>query len=224
MSKSDADELSRVGYWDERYQNAFNATDAENGTSEFEWFRTFEQIRSFLSKHLPEPRLQPRLPHLDCGNSRLTAELHEIGYIDQLNVDFSAVVIANMSRRYDDLNVDWLQMDVRNMSSLPAESIDVAIDKGTMDAMIYGSPWDPPSEVREGITSTLENVHRLLKPGGTFLYISYRQPHFIKLLLPGIFGNLEVVNLEDSGGGVLEYFGYVMKKPEVQYSPCDYIQ
>ena len=47
--------------------------------------------------------------------------------------------------------IDWLVMDVRNMSFKDGV-VDVAIDKGTLDTMISGSLWEPPPEVRK-ITS-----------------------------------------------------------------------
>ena len=54
----------------------------------------------------------------------------------------------------------------------------------------------------------------MMKPGGLFLYITYRQPHFVR---PAIEREdrwrVEVVKLEDeSGGGGFEYFGYVMRR------------
>lgn len=33
------------------------------------------------------------------------------------------------------------------MTDMETKSVDVAFDKGTLDAMIYGSPWSPPDEV-----------------------------------------------------------------------------
>jgi hypothetical protein len=45
--------------------------------------------------------------------------------------------------------LEWKYMDVRDMVSIGDKSVDVAFDKGTLDAMIYGSPWSPPDEVKE---------------------------------------------------------------------------
>lgn len=47
------------------------------------------------------------------------------------------------------VGVTWLCEDVRDMSTIESKSVDVAFDKGTLDAMIYGSPWDPPDEVKD---------------------------------------------------------------------------
>lgn len=45
--------------------------------------------------------------------------------------------------------LSWLKADVRDMPVIQDQSIDVAFDKGTLDAMIHGSPWNPPDDVRE---------------------------------------------------------------------------
>jgi SAM-dependent methyltransferase len=118
-----------------------------------------------------------------------------------------------MKARYKDLNVEWEVMDVRDMA-LDSCSFDIAIDKATMDSMFHGSMWDPPDDVRTNIDSYLSEVVRVLVPGGIFLYITYRQPHFIKpLLARELAWDLKVETLPDRpGGGVFEYFAYVMKK------------
>jgi hypothetical protein len=55
-------------------------------------------------------------------------------------------------------------------------------------------------------------VARALKPGGTFVYITYRQPHFIKpFLIKEVLWNLQVLELKEEAG-VFEYFAFVMKK------------
>ena len=65
-------------------------------------------------------------------------------------------------------------MDVRNLG-IPDASIDVAIDKGTLDAMIHGSPLDPPDDVQRNMGSYVGEVSTsFLREGfefcvGTFL-------------------------------------------------------
>lgn len=55
-----------------------------------------------------------------------------------------------MSKRHEDIaGITWKRADVRQMDDISANSVDVAFDKGTLDAMIHGSPWDPPDEVLE---------------------------------------------------------------------------
>lgn len=51
-----------------------------------------------------------------------------------------------------------------------------------------------------------------MKPGGIFLYISYRQPHFLRPLLsrPHVW-NLQVETLADEPGS-FEYFGFIMDR------------
>ena len=54
-------------------------------------------------------------------------------------------------------------------------------------------------------------VARILKPGGHWLYITYRQPHFMKPMLENAAWDLSVELLEN-GPGSFEYFGFVMTK------------
>ncbi|TVY88067.1 Endothelin-converting enzyme, partial [Lachnellula willkommii] len=109
----------------------------------FEWFRNFSKLRPFLEKWLPRPGGEEKILHLGCGNSTLTADLHTLGYTHQLSVDFSQVVIEAMKLKYAALGADteWRVMDVRALE-MGDGSVDVAVDKGTLDAFLYGSLWD----------------------------------------------------------------------------------
>lgn len=51
------------------------------------------------------------------------------------------------SRNSPDSGITWKHADVRDMQDVPSKSVDLAFDKGTLDAMIHGSPWSPPDEV-----------------------------------------------------------------------------
>lgn len=64
-----------------------------------------------------------------------------------------------MSARHRDIGgITWSHADVRQMDQLQSESVDVAFDKGTLDAMIYGSPWDPPNEVLDNTSRYIREV------------------------------------------------------------------
>lgn len=60
------------------------------------------------------------------------------------------------SRHGVETGVTFQVGDVRDMKDIETGSIDVAFDKGTLDAMIFGSPWSPPEE-------TLENSGKYMK-------------------------------------------------------------
>lgn len=89
-----------------------------------------------------------------------------MGYKDQVCVDFSTVIVKTMSSKHDAVGgITWKHADVRCMDQIPSGSVDVAFDKGTLDAMIHGSPWDPPDEV-------LDNTGRYIREVG--LHVSQK--------------------------------------------------
>lgn len=108
--------------------------------------------------------------------------------------------------------ITWKQADVRDMHDLADGSVDIAFDKGTLDAMIHGSPWSPPDEVRENTGKYMREVHRVLKEDGLFLYVTFRQPHFIKPLLDPdqCLWDMDMQILGDEGS--LPYYGFNIRK------------
>jgi hypothetical protein len=66
-----------------------------------------------------------------------------------------------MMTKYSDLETRWGVMDVRELQ-LPDGSVDVAIDKGTLDAMIHGSLWDPPADVQSNVGKYVDEVKRFI--------------------------------------------------------------
>lgn len=95
----------------------------------------------------------------DLFSKLIPIELESLGYKHQLCVDFSPTAIQLMSTRYSHIkSIGWAQSDVRNMAHLADGSIDVAFDKGTLDAMIYGSPWSPPDEVKDNTSRYMKEV------------------------------------------------------------------
>ena len=64
--------------------------------------------------------------------------------------------------------IEWRRLDVRDMvtalddaapdAGIADVSVDVAFDKSTLDAMVFGSPWNPPTEVKENTERYLKEV------------------------------------------------------------------
>ncbi|KAH9845219.1 Endothelin-converting enzyme 2 [Teratosphaeria destructans] len=200
--------LGRAAFWDERYARSDGAAPTH------EWFRTFKDLQPFLERHLFQsfrPAQDPRILHLGAGDSTFPHDLAELGYRNQSCVDFSAVLVRSMAARAVD-GVTWAREDVRRMPHVASRSIDVAFDKGTLDAMIYGSPWSPPEEVKENTRRYMHEVSRALKDDGVFLYVTYRQPHFVKPLLnqDGLWDLTH--EALSAGGDSFEYYGFVLRK------------
>ncbi|CAK7233981.1 hypothetical protein SCUCBS95973_008781 [Sporothrix curviconia] len=237
--------LSHAEFWDGRYAeakpdaaDAVTANDNNNNAAPasaaptHEWFRTYSDLEPFLQKVLFDrpgcrPADHPRILHLGCGDSVVPAALEEtMGYTDQLCVDFSATVIGLMQKRYAGRTMQWRALDVRDMAdAVGPQTVDVAFDKGTLDAMIHGSPWSPPDDVLDNTGRYLREVWRVLKEpeeGGVFVYVTFRQPHFIRPLFEKSLagdgdegkGKRWDMQLEVLGGteGTFNYYGWVITK------------
>ncbi|KAL7783850.1 hypothetical protein V8C37DRAFT_396741 [Trichoderma ceciliae] len=230
MPTEDDQALGYPSYWDGRYSKS----DGEAPTHE--WFRSFSDLEPFFQNNLfglqsLKAEDNPLILHLGSGDSVcrrqsqpgypiayqsnvqvIPAELAIRGYRQQLCVDFSTVVVQLMTECHSKVEgIEWRHMDVRNMVGISEKSIDVAFDKGTLDAMIHGSPWSPPPEVKENTSQYLKEVHRVLRDHGVFLYVTFRQPHFIiPLLNPDNLWDIDMQVLGD--GGSFDYYGFVIKK------------
>ena len=93
-------------------------------------------------------------------------------------------------------------------------TFDFVIDKATMDAIMAENkdPWHPSDSVKEKSSKTLNNCIRVLKPQGTFISISFDQPHFRKkLLLSEEFQDLWTFSQKSIDHG-LGYFMYILLK------------
>ncbi|BGP35219.1 hypothetical protein JCM10296v2_007051 [Rhodotorula toruloides] len=161
---------------DERYSR-------EADDSSFDWCKSYRDIQHLVHRFIPKK--DARIVMLGCGNSTLSRDMYDDGYRNIANVDYSSVVIEKMRRVNEGCEgMTWTVGDVR---ALPFEDncVDVCFDKATLDAMLTSEkdPWNPPAEAIAAVKGEIDEVIRVLKPSGTFLYFTFGQPHFRKPLL-----------------------------------------
>ncbi|KAI0924235.1 hypothetical protein AcW1_006406 [Taiwanofungus camphoratus] len=157
------------------------------------------------------PNKDARILMLGCGNSKLSEEMYDDGCKNIVNTDYSGILIEKMRQRHEHARpqMEWHEMDIRDLT-FDSETFDVAIDKGTMDAMMTakGDVWDPPEEVVQNCDREIDEVLRVLrKPGGVFIYLTFGQPHFRRRYLTRPGTTLEIRQL----GEAFHYYLYILR-------------
>lgn len=115
-----------------------------------------------------------------CGNSKLSADLYDVGYKNITNVDISSVVIQQMQNaNRERKDMTWKQADITGLTDFAADSFNVVLDKGTLDALLT----DESEEVLTKVRKYFDEITRVLRIGGRFVCISLLQPHILKLIL-----------------------------------------
>ena len=102
----------------EFWNSFFRARDNEA----FEWYGDYADFEPALSKRCP-PSAGVRTLVVGCGNSVMSEHMHAAGYREQLNIDFSPVVIEEMRVKYqarvgaggDLAGMLFEQMDMTNL-------------------------------------------------------------------------------------------------------------
>nr|CDI55479.1 conserved hypothetical protein [Melanopsichium pennsylvanicum 4] len=140
------------------------------------------------------------------------------GYTSIFNIDYSCNLISRMRSLYPSQR--WEVMDITELTSASnlsilggEESFDVALDKGTMDALMAegkgSSVWTPSEKVLLNVEKMLKGVDSVLKPGARLIYITFGQPHFRQKYLEQVDG-WKVERREI--GDMFHYFVYVATK------------
>ncbi|KAK2978350.1 hypothetical protein RJ640_016452 [Escallonia rubra] len=177
----------------------------------YEWFKDYSHFRHLIQQHI-KPYYS--LLELGCGNSQLCEELYKDGITQQTCIDISAVAVEKMQKKllskgYKDIKVleaDMLDLPFTN------ESFDVVVEKGTMDVLFVdsGDPWNPRPATVDKVMAMLQGVHRVLKPDGIFISITFGQPHFRRPLFeaPEFTWSVEWSTFGDT----FHYFFYILRK------------
>ncbi|KAJ1940256.1 hypothetical protein FBU59_003867 [Linderina macrospora] len=197
----DNTEYGTQEYWQKRY--------AQEPDGVFDWFKTYRDLQPLFDKHISDR--SSRIVMLGCGNSTLSGDMYDAGYESIVNIDYSDIVIGQMRERTaHQPKMTWEVMDVTDMK-FDNGSIDVALDKGTLDALMCekGDVWEPSEELCERVRGEVDEVVRVLAPGGKFIWITFGQPHFRKRHLVRDCWDVQVETLNDGG---FDYFVYICAK------------
>ncbi|GAB2229664.1 hypothetical protein Droror1_Dr00013914 [Drosera rotundifolia] len=188
-------------YWDERFSKE----------EHYEWFKDYSHFRHLILRHVNPTS---SVLELGCGNSRLSEDMYRDGIINITCSDLSPVAVCSMRNRLLSKGYHGIKTMVADMLDLPFsdETFEVVIEKGSMDLLFVnsGDPWNPHPEAVSKVMSMLRVVHRVLKPDGIFISISFGQPHFRRPLFeaPEFTWSMEYSTFGDG----FHYFFYALKK------------
>ena len=153
-------DFSSREYWESRYSS-------ENTT--YDWLLPYSQLRSIILPRIHE-NADSEILIVGCGNSRIGEELYRDGYHNITNIDFSTTVIRQMAEKYREMEeMDFSEMNVTNLD-FPSACFDMVFDKCTLDCLLCGDNSFQKASVM------MQNVFRVLKPGGVYIIVSYGMP------------------------------------------------
>ena len=158
----------------------------------------------------------------------LSQKLYEEGYHYITNSDYSPVIIEEMKERnshLDDMDCNNCLLDLlasldvemnitEPLEILDSDSFTCIVDKGTFDCVVCSEQYLKKTK------QMLENIHRILAPGGCYLCVSYGKPE----TRMGYFKNdgykwqVEMQKVQKKingapGGGTVELFERIDQEP-----------
>jgi len=195
-------------YWNDRYTEC---------KAPFEWYQPYATLEPIIKRHISSEAL---VLNVGCGNSRLSADMHTNGIVNITNIDISQTVIDAMKEEFSaKAEMEWTVMDARTMS-LGDDHFDAVIDKGTLDSVLCSKEAVDHAHVYKMV----EQVYRVLKPGGVYIMISYASPKYrlAYLDLPDLLWKLNPVQripklgvLEETDASDSHYV-YVLTKQKAE--------
>jgi 2-polyprenyl-3-methyl-5-hydroxy-6-metoxy-1,4-benzoquinol methylase len=162
-------------YWDERFESE----------ESYDWLASYDRVKHYL---LPYLKPEDKILVVGCGNSLFSESLYKDGFNNIVNIDYSSTVIESMRDKHSVAYplMKWQTMDMLQLTYADDE-FDVVIDKATMDAIMVdeGDVWHPKEDCVRDAHLMCSGISRVLTQHGTYLQISFAQPHFRTKYLMG---------------------------------------
>lgn len=202
-------DYGRAEYWDQRYSRE----------EQYDWLGDYKHFGRALDTILQKHHQSDSILHLGCGNSSLSSDLQKAGWRHVTNIDISTVVLHNMKQQQQQQqHHTFLAVDMTNMP-FRDHSFDIVIEKATLDSLLVTSksPWDLTTPECQLVRQSLGEIKRVLRRGGTFVSITFSQPHFrVPLLATTHLG--WAVNIEKVTGQGLDC--YIMSMSDGDPTPA----
>mmetsp|Transcript_16773 Transcript_16773/g.36490 ORF Transcript_16773/g.36490 Transcript_16773/m.36490 type:complete len:398 (-) Transcript_16773:4-1197(-) len=164
-------EFSSRSYWDD-----FFVKTKERDEESFEWYGAWGDLKGIVDA---QNVTKARTLVVGCGNSKLSEDMYDDGFKDITSVDFSEIVIKEMAAKaVGKPGLVFKVMDMLDMDKSWNDNFDVVFDKGVLDAVLS----DTSQAIIEKGTAMLDEVIRVLKPGGTYYCVTLAQEHILQLL------------------------------------------
>ncbi|CAE6945816.1 EEF1AKNMT [Symbiodinium sp. CCMP2592] len=156
-------------YWERRYSTGDKGVHSDiiddRGVG---WLCTYAgPVRETLNAITGGDRSKVVL-NIGCGMDQLSPDIYKDGYTNLLSSDISQHAISEMQEKTaaEMPLAKWFVDDVTKMT-LPDESVDIVVDKGTLDAVLI------QSEPFVSAARMLKEVQRVLKEGGIYFLITH---------------------------------------------------
>ena len=165
-------EYSSKSYWEGRY-GLFS--------KRMDWYTNYAQLnRDFniddlIKKKYPSNTYKKRILEMGCGNSTLSYDLYNSGFKNITAIDFSTVVIKEMSKIYNNTSISYEVCDFNNMTFyFEPKTFDIVIEKAGLDSIATKGTDDVPNLLYK----VFKNIHYILCDGGIMLSFSSKNTNF----------------------------------------------
>ena len=156
-------------YWDQRYEFQ-DKRQMQAGVKLFDWYAPYDKIYPVLESVIDTTR-RHKILLIGIGKSNMVDHMISKGFNDMVCIDVSSYIITKMKTKYAKVGgIEFLCMDVRDMSYFRDDTFTLVIDKGCMDSVFCCTNF------MEESTQMFREVQRILKPQGQFLSVSHASP------------------------------------------------
>jgi SAM-dependent methyltransferase len=150
-------------YWDDVY-----AGRGDFPADEYSWYYGWETLGTHVKEYIPDKQSNILIPGI--GNDPILTDLIKAKYMRLAAMDYSEHAVE---RQQDILSynkppkaasVQVCQGDVRRLPAEWSGQYDAVVEKGVLDAVYLSGDGN--------VEQAVENLHRVLRPGGIFLSVS----------------------------------------------------